>query len=198
MRRTFSVDKLLSRYFEPLEILRFRELQYQTGTLISGSTALQLLERAIYPESDLDLYLEFRYTGEIAAWLLDIGYTYTPQPVLEWEDIPTLDEAFQSSPLNRPHIPANSSAGIIFWPGAPDFESYGRSSAVFNFAKQSPRRKIQLITSFLPPLRTILSFHFSTYVPSNAFDITVDYFVSMCHEYHHSRYRLLALSLDYV
>ena len=76
MRRAFSIDKLLSPYFTPTEVTQFRELQSQTGTLISGSTALQLFDRVTYSESDLDLYVEHRFSRALAEWLLEIGYTY--------------------------------------------------------------------------------------------------------------------------
>ncbi|KJA24232.1 hypothetical protein HYPSUDRAFT_86192 [Hypholoma sublateritium FD-334 SS-4] len=160
MRRAFSVDKLLSRYFKPLDIDQFRQLQCQTGTLISGSTALQLFDRAVYPESDLDLYVEYRFTRTIAAWLLHIGYTYAPRP--ESENIQTIEvNAFRDYPPNRLNIPENPSDDIFFRTFGDAFENYEGSSAVFNFEKRSPYRKIQLITSMQPPLRTILSFHFT-------------------------------------
>lgn len=162
MRRAFSVDKLLSRYFTPPEINRFRELQCQTGTLISGSTALQFFDRAIYPESDLDLYVEYRLSAAIAAWLLEIGYTYAPYP--ESENSPTLDEAFKNYTPNEPPVPAETPSEDIFFAASFEFENYRKASGVFNFEKQYPYRKVQLVTSLHSPLSTVLSFHFSTFL----------------------------------
>ncbi|KAI0681875.1 hypothetical protein C8T65DRAFT_690547, partial [Cerioporus squamosus] len=52
----------------------FRSLQARTGTLVSGSTALQFFKRTVWPESDLDLYVHMRHRREVAQWLLDEGY----------------------------------------------------------------------------------------------------------------------------
>lgn len=77
MKRAFNLDKLLSRFFSPPEILRFRELQCSTGMLISGSTALKFFERVVYPDSDLDLYIEHRFSRQVADWPIIILVTST-------------------------------------------------------------------------------------------------------------------------
>ncbi|RPD81365.1 hypothetical protein L226DRAFT_608610 [Lentinus tigrinus ALCF2SS1-7] len=56
----------------------FRSLQARTGTLVSGSMALQFFMRAVWEESDLDLYVHMRHRREVALWLLDEGYRYKP------------------------------------------------------------------------------------------------------------------------
>ena len=157
MRRAFSIDKLLSPYFTPTEVTQFRELQSQTGTLISGSTALQLFDRVTYSESDLDLYVEHRFSRALAEWLLEIGYTYAPLP--ESENVRSLEEAFKRNPPKRPHVPDMFSGDIVFGSAG---EDYFKAPFVFSFEKQNPYRKIQLITSLQAPLQRILSFHSST------------------------------------
>ncbi|KAI0694389.1 hypothetical protein C8T65DRAFT_698990 [Cerioporus squamosus] len=96
-RLTFDIDRLLSRYFpsptrgcsitcclshaheqEYGRARAFRSLQARTGTLVSGSTALQFFKRTVWPESDLDLYVHMRHRREVAQWLLDEGYQYKP------------------------------------------------------------------------------------------------------------------------
>ena len=62
--RRFSIVKLLSRYFQHPSA--FRNLQAVTGTVISGSSALQFFDRSYYPKSDLDLYVPF-------SWRQDVG-----------------------------------------------------------------------------------------------------------------------------
>ncbi|KJA24233.1 hypothetical protein HYPSUDRAFT_538032 [Hypholoma sublateritium FD-334 SS-4] len=89
MKHAFCVDRLLSRYFSPAEINRFRELQYRTGALISGSTALQFFDSNTYPDSDLDVYVEHRFVRTLTDWLVDIGYKYTP--LSDSADMATLD-----------------------------------------------------------------------------------------------------------
>ncbi len=96
MKRAFRVDRLLSRYFSPAEITHFRELQFVTGALISGSTALQFLDRDTYPDSDLDVYVQYRFIRLLTEWLVEIGYKY--KPLSDSTDMATLDAAFTANP----------------------------------------------------------------------------------------------------
>ncbi|TBU53566.1 hypothetical protein BD310DRAFT_937845 [Dichomitus squalens] len=93
----FNVDRLLSRFFpsaspgcsatcphdhthteEHVRARAFRSLQAATGTLISGSTALQFFDRTFWPESDLDLYVHARHRREVGRWLIAEGYRFKP------------------------------------------------------------------------------------------------------------------------
>jgi hypothetical protein len=76
MMRAFNIDRILSRFFPDPNA--FRVLQRQTATLISGSQALQFLDRTFYPESDLDLYLFPGREWDVGRYLLQIGYTFAP------------------------------------------------------------------------------------------------------------------------
>ncbi|KAH9899412.1 hypothetical protein C8Q73DRAFT_320240 [Cubamyces lactineus] len=96
-RKTFNIDRLLTRFFpspapfcsitgcghhEHSQIYDrarvFRSLQARTGTLISGSCALQFFDRTVYPASDLDLYVHLCHRREVGRWLVQEGYTYEP------------------------------------------------------------------------------------------------------------------------
>lgn len=160
MQHAFSVDKLLSPYFTSTEVIRFRKLQCDTGALISGSTALQFFDRVTYSESDLDVYVEHRFSRTLAEWLLEIGYTYAPLP--ESDNVRSLEEAFKRNPPGRPHAPDIFSGDIFFDSAGKD---YFKAPFVFNFEKQNPYRKIQLITSLQSPLQRILSYHSSMFLP---------------------------------
>ncbi|KAF7971099.1 hypothetical protein HWV62_22096 [Athelia sp. TMB] len=70
--RAFSVNRSLLRFFDKPE--SFRSLQERTSTLISGSFALAVLDRTIYPDSDLDLYTHPGYAPNVAEWLSQEGY----------------------------------------------------------------------------------------------------------------------------
>lgn len=59
--RAFRIDALLAPFFTPLEIRNLRFWQARISMLISGSQALQFLNRRSYRDSDLDLRLN--YTG---------------------------------------------------------------------------------------------------------------------------------------
>ncbi|KAI0329622.1 hypothetical protein GY45DRAFT_850264 [Cubamyces sp. BRFM 1775] len=96
-RVAFDVNRLLSRFFpsknascssictmdheheQAYDRARaFRSLQARTGTVISGSCALQFFDRSIYPESDLDLYVHMCHRQEVGRWLIQEGYVYEP------------------------------------------------------------------------------------------------------------------------
>ena len=54
-RCAFNINCHLGHFFQnPLE---FRTIQAETGTIISGSSALQFFDREIFEDSNLDLYL---------------------------------------------------------------------------------------------------------------------------------------------
>ncbi|EEB91019.1 hypothetical protein MPER_10695 [Moniliophthora perniciosa FA553] len=137
MKRAFSVYTLLSAYFTESEIDQFRILQALTGTLISGSTALQFFNRLLYAESDLDLYVEHRYGGVVANFLLAIGYNYEPRRQQPTELVPAIQKV--------------SSATSYY-----DYSGRG-FAGVFNFSRDD--RKIQLITAKHSGMDIILGFH---------------------------------------
>ncbi|KAH9480060.1 hypothetical protein JR316_0006657 [Psilocybe cubensis] len=147
IRRKFHLHGLLERYFQPNDVFDFRRLQAKTGMFISGSTALQFLDRVVYPESDLDLYLEHRYRHVVALWLTQAGYRYTP-PVTYPDE--TLDEALELV-SDLPRLDG------MFYTITP--KGYFGAAIVLNFEKQNPCRKIQLITSHHSPLQLVLNYH---------------------------------------
>ncbi|KJA24234.1 hypothetical protein HYPSUDRAFT_136540, partial [Hypholoma sublateritium FD-334 SS-4] len=151
MKRAFRVDRLLSRYFTPAEIIRFRELQHLTGALISGSTAVQFFDRDTYPDSDLDVYVEHRFVRTLTNWLVKIGYKYTP--LSDSADMATLNAAFAANPPEQEPTPHPGAISIFAG------QDYFKSSLVLNFEKRHPQRTIQLITSLICPLQCILDFH---------------------------------------
>jgi len=160
-QREFNVNRVLSRFFTPVEVLSFHYLQSKTDMFVSGSTALQFFDRTNYPQSDLDLYVEHKFRVNIVTWLTSIGYQFqlrkgysslAEQLDFNWGD-------------PDPNISASN----------PFFESrsngyFGRGVAnVYNFFKYDPERKIQLITSNHSPLEIVLNFHSSIVVSFNYF-----------------------------
>ncbi|KZV93100.1 hypothetical protein EXIGLDRAFT_768430 [Exidia glandulosa HHB12029] len=78
LRHALNVNKLLARFFGSLDGARaFRNLQARYEFVVSGSQALQLLDRTVYPKSDLDIYV-FPLDGEaVGRWLIDqAGYEF--------------------------------------------------------------------------------------------------------------------------
>ncbi|KAF9554320.1 hypothetical protein CPC08DRAFT_713005 [Agrocybe pediades] len=159
IRRRFRIQSVLGKYFTDNEILELRELQYHTGMLVSGSTALQFFERVVYPDSDLDLYVEHRYRREVAAWLLSTGYTYVERPIwpLTVEDNEpneTLEEILDRVPSTEED---DESQTDFLEPEVP--RGYFGAAILMNFEKKNPVRKIQVITCHFAPLQMILNFH---------------------------------------
>ncbi|KAJ7635114.1 hypothetical protein FB45DRAFT_1143097 [Roridomyces roridus] len=76
----FSLTRLLVPFFgDRAQVDRFRQIQADTGTLISGSMALQFLERTTYPGSDLDLYAYKAHAERPVAFILENGYVFKPR-----------------------------------------------------------------------------------------------------------------------
>ncbi|KAI0650881.1 hypothetical protein C8Q79DRAFT_411333 [Trametes meyenii] len=174
IRSAFDVNRLLARFFpsptapcssvcssshthsEIYDRARaFRTLQARTGTLISGSTALQFFDRTVYPESDLDLYVHMRHRREVGRWLLEEGYQFAPSQYQ--------DPRFEIEVVHGMSTGAN---GIYRMPGV---------SAVLTFTKPVPRKeidipdvveeqeesmlKVQVIVAKNTPMEAILAFH---------------------------------------
>ncbi|GJE97275.1 hypothetical protein PsYK624_134910 [Phanerochaete sordida] len=147
--RCFNVHTHLSRYFASPQA--FRELQERTGTLISGSTALQFFNRTRYASADLDLYCTYDARAEVGWWLIErAGYTFHPNHRQDSYFGLALDEA-------RP-------------PGAPvEEDRYGNLngiSAVYCFRRRvedadgrDREVEVQLIVAYLNPMEAVLSFH---------------------------------------
>ncbi|KAF5362643.1 hypothetical protein D9758_009555 [Tetrapyrgos nigripes] len=78
-QQTFRIRRVLLRFLDTLyNVARFRILQYELGLLVSGSTALQFFSDVVYPDSDLDTYVELVKFRPYADFLLEIGYVFDP------------------------------------------------------------------------------------------------------------------------
>lgn len=118
--RAFNINKHLSRFFDnPSE---FRSLQARTATLVSGSNALQFLNRLAYSDSDLDLYTYRIHGLEVCNWLLQNGYTFQPQNRQQAQ----FDVAYQAT---------NFANGIGSFGDKYDLKGV---AGVFTFVKTSP------------------------------------------------------------
>ncbi|KAI0694244.1 hypothetical protein C8T65DRAFT_585148, partial [Cerioporus squamosus] len=147
--RAFDVRRVLIRFFP--DALAFRTLQARTGTLISGSVALQFFDRGFYPDSDLDLYVHMRHRREVGRWLLDQGYCFEPAPYQ-----PSEFEAAATEALSGLAVTPYGMPGI---------------AAVMNFTRRcdvpadmltcdAPETlKVQLIVARKTPMEVILGFH---------------------------------------
>lgn len=152
IRRKFQLHALLERYFSAGEILEFRRLQFATGMLISGSTALQFFSRTVYADADLDLFVEHRLREPVVTWLVRVGYTYVPHAE---SDLPTLDAALASA-----DVEIDRTGVRVSYAEYPHHE-YSAGVMVLTFEKKEPYRKVQIITSQFSPITKVLRFHSS-------------------------------------
>ncbi|KAJ6506807.1 hypothetical protein C8R45DRAFT_1208793 [Mycena sanguinolenta] len=132
----FNITRLLCRFFGATGVEKFREMQRLTGTLISGSMALQLFNRLTWRYSDLDIYATRASAVFAALFIVDHGYKFDPRKS------------------------QNDSIGAqLLASAAYKTPSYlGRGIAdVLDFHKGT--NKIQLIVASTDPMETIMSFH---------------------------------------
>lgn len=146
LSRAYNINRHLSRFFP--DPLAFRSLQAKTGTLISGSSALQYFDRTFYPESDLDIYIPMRFKAEVGEWLLSIGYNFIPNSTQK----PSFQDAV-TNPVTEDTYGSYSMRGV---------------SVVFTFTKPShvdPTKelKVQAIVATVAPMEIILLFHSSMF-----------------------------------
>jgi hypothetical protein len=158
--RAFNINRHLSRFIS--NPIAFRSLQAKTGTLISGSNALQFLDRTFYPKSDLDLYTHPGYAQEVGNWLINNeGYSFVPSASQEnpdfnsqeWSSWTPWSMTLPRTDINWEHMHVQS----YRFSGLDD---------VYHFEKPSqtggPALQVQVIASELTPLQCIFGFHSST------------------------------------
>ncbi|KAJ7725026.1 hypothetical protein B0H16DRAFT_1472006 [Mycena metata] len=76
--RVWNPDVFFQPWFKD-DPVYFRELLQQCGAVVSGSQITQLLDRARYPGSDMDIFLRVGGLGDMGTWLQDQGYAYVSQ-----------------------------------------------------------------------------------------------------------------------
>ena len=175
-RCTFNINHHLRRFFQnPLE---FRTIQAETGTIISGSSALQFFNREIFEDSDLDLYLHPGHLERIGAWLMKSeGYIYITEdpnvPVTEQQtlhgfqafktasmliDRPILHPSPVFSPdIHHPGLEVPSSPSVPYFPAD---VIKGCMTFVCNMGSHD-QRLVQLMVTEYNLLDAILQFHSS-------------------------------------
>ena len=143
LKGAFNILTYLFPYFP--NPLSFRLLQRSTGTIISGSTALQFFDRSYYPESGLDLYVPLCWRRQVGDYLLEQGYTFVPN---SWQDVDfglaVMDERF----LTNKAV----------------YGSFMGIAVVYIFVKDVPGRgklKVNAVVAVRSPMEVILRCHSS-------------------------------------
>ncbi|KAK0457423.1 uncharacterized protein EV420DRAFT_1335334 [Desarmillaria tabescens] len=133
--------QLMVSYFSEPELLEFRLIQAKTGTLISGSTVLQFLERTTYPDSDLDIYTPFMYAREVGEFFLRIGYQFCPRES-------------QIKPFHE--IAEDINQRVV------EQEVYNLRGIMQVYDLDRNGKKIQLMSALNSPMDIILAYHCTT------------------------------------
>ncbi|OCH90000.1 hypothetical protein OBBRIDRAFT_693748, partial [Obba rivulosa] len=149
----FSVEALLLRFFP--DPLAFRSIQARTGTLISGSAALQFFDRDHYPEADLDLYVYMRARYEVGAFLLAAGYKFEPNS----NQNPNFNIA-----VSDPKLLTRS--GGYTMRGVASVLTFRKPSA----APGREDLKVQMIIAARAPMEVVLGFHSTCVMNVIAYD----------------------------
>jgi hypothetical protein len=156
--RVYDIERFLRRFFT--DPSGFRQLQRATGTLISGSAALQFMDRTYYPNSDLDIYVHPGHAIAVGRWVTaSEGYSFLPS---EGQS----PDVFETDVPNRPWLPPAPPENIQV--DAISTANYRARSidAVFSFTRPTwtgPASRVQIILTKHSPLQCILSFHSSEF-----------------------------------
>lgn len=127
-----------------------------TGTLISGSSALQFFERTVYADSSgLDLFIEHASARPIALWLQSIGYIFCPSADADYQ---TLEMGLDKQ------VAKNASDGNTMF--EPFFNKGHFEPIVCLKFHRATYPNVQVITSNGPPLEMVLNFHSSELIQS--------------------------------
>ncbi|KZV80355.1 hypothetical protein EXIGLDRAFT_781092 [Exidia glandulosa HHB12029] len=162
-RFTIDLSRLLLRFLASQDdVLEFRRLQAKHQFLISGSAALQLLDRTIYPDSDLDLYLFPNDAEAVGRWLIGRGYEFSPY---QWGG-QTFEEVMKiGKPYRRDDRDKNMKYAL---PGLRNIINFKKLISRAPRDEQQPDlssihedkfAEIQLIVSDVTPYEAILQFH---------------------------------------
>ena len=157
-KRAYNIHRHLSHFFR--DPRGFRSLQARSGTLISGSNALQFLQRSTYKDSDLDLYTHPGYATEVAHWLTNHErYTFVPMKPSHGRTFDDVTPLEWSSGSEDPPI-----AVTDIDPSLHDYEGNGLHD-VYHFERSDDdgyRRRVQIMSTQHSPMYCILAFHSSS------------------------------------
>lgn len=163
--RAYDINHFLSRFFE--DPSSFRDLQALTDAVISGSAALQFLDRTEYIGSDLDIYVTKEHVLTVCNWLMDSSerrYRFYVPP--GQAQMPLL-AAIQDIELRSRTVEGMAQMRCID-DSASDQNIYNENKiwAVLDFVsrdavKQGEPLQVQVIVTMHSPAASILNFHSS-------------------------------------
>jgi hypothetical protein len=176
LQRAYNINRHLSRYFP--DPLAFRSLQARTGLVISGSNAIQFMDRTYYPESDLELYAHPGHARELSEWLVSAGYIFEPTQhqhkdwyeniPADWDGTTKWVPEDQADGLHQPAIAAILFKRFVVMDGEP------------------VELKVQVVETTCNPIETIMKSHSSLSKPYLFLGAGFDpWDCSLCYERHY-------------
>ncbi|KAG1859441.1 hypothetical protein C8R48DRAFT_605657 [Suillus tomentosus] len=151
-RRAFNINQHLSRFIS--KPLLFRSLQARTGTLIAGSNALQFLDRTLYDEADMDIYVHPGHAREVMDYVVEReGYEFKLHSRQPRDYRKIVSDKWDNTRTRR------------------DYQIKGVRS-VLSLEKHGSHgyQKIQVIECMMSPFDTIINFHPTCVMNFIAFD----------------------------
>ncbi|KAG1815347.1 hypothetical protein EV424DRAFT_1412293 [Suillus variegatus] len=176
-QRAYNINRHLSRYFP--DPLSFRSLQARTGLIISGSSALQFLDRSFYPESDLDIYCHPGHVYEVLEWMESFWYRFEPhkyqdaswrsQVSADWDG--TVSRIRVLDPLHYLHEEDRVRS-----------TRYSNIAEVYNFKRfmiideELVALQVQVIETINNPIDTIMKYHSTCVMNIITFDAAYSFY----------------------
>lgn len=151
LRRRFRLYEALKPFMAAENFESFRALMARCQMVISGSVALQFFSRIVWPESDMDLYVDERFASIVATWFNEEEYTLIAGSLISL----------------RRHRPADfrdgePNSGLEFDPAT--FGGYAGVRTVMTYRYKVTGRIVQVVSCGGTPVQTIIKFHSSTSV----------------------------------
>ncbi|KAJ3757485.1 hypothetical protein EV360DRAFT_45914, partial [Lentinula raphanica] len=153
-KSAMKIEHVLLRFFKTRkEIGAFQQLQASTGTIISGSVALQFFTRIEYDNSDLDTYCTLTNSLKIGKWYEMVGYKYMPAKNQQRKFEDDYARVVGSDGITRMNVEGNDGDDIQ---GARRYRSL-YISEVWNFERDG--LCIQLVATRIKAEAIVLGFH---------------------------------------
>ncbi|KAJ3819026.1 hypothetical protein F5880DRAFT_1490392, partial [Lentinula raphanica] len=153
-KSAMKIEHVLLRFFKSKKIIgMFQHIQATTGTIISGSVALQFFTRSDYDNSDLDTYTMLRNCLVVGKWYETNGYRYTPARNQQDTFENDYKRVIGSEGTPRMNLEGNDGDDIQ---GAGRYRSLDICE-VWNFKREG--LCIQLVATRIKPEAIVLGFH---------------------------------------
>ena len=145
-RRAYDIEAQLLDFLPDPD--SFRELQFYTGVIISGSFALQFFTRETRPDMSLDIFVGSRSQEQVGGWLLRHGFFYSPVKLIRGGVEET--QAPYSDAIKCPGFRAIPSVQVL-------------DTLDFVRVVDGTERKVVLHVTCFSPVETVLLFPFSEF-----------------------------------